>query len=637
MRCFVAVLLATVVVAVTGIELSAAMPAVQPTGGQPRVQPTAARPNILWISCEDISSHLGCYGDPNATTPNLDKLADEGVRYTNAFTCHGVCAPSRTGIITGMYPIGLGANHMRSRAQLPDHVKCFPESLRAAGYYCTNNSKTDYNFNWKQSDVWDESSNKAHWKNRRNPDQPFFAVFNLTMTHESKIWPSGWEGVVKGLPESERHDPDSIKVPELYPDTPEVRAAHARLLDIITVMDKTAGGLLQELDEAGLRDDTIVIFWSDHGNGFARAKRWIYDTGTHVPMIARIPEKFRSGSQGTPGSVDSQLINLIDLGPTVLNLAGVSVPDNMFGRPFLGENLPSPRRYIYGARDRVDERVDLVRSVRDERYRYVRNLMPWRPALQHIEYSERSVVRQEMRRMLADGTLHRESAQFFDVPRPAEELYDLQNDPWEVRNLASSDDAEIQKTLVRLRAECDRWQLEVADAHLIPEAILDAEAEKAGSRWALLHDGNGPQRLQRLLDVAKTVGRQDPAEAAKLVTASADGDPAVRWWALNGLRQLSDSGSHADLFEKLTGDPDPAVRIVAAAALGKLGRVDDAVNVIQKELKGTSDFVRHAAMVELDELGVEAVRKALPAIREIPQNDYAGRLAAHALEMAGEN
>ena len=288
----------------------------------------ADRPNIVWISVEDISSHLGCYGDRNATTPNLDNFAKQGVRYTQAFTCHGVCAPSRTGIITGMYPISLGANHMRCSAAIPDHVQGFPVYLRETGYYCTNNSKEDYNFGRgkKSADIWDESSKTAHWKNRPEKNQPFFAVFNLTITHESKIWPKGWEKIVKNVPPDQLHAADRIKVPALYPETTAVKEAHARLLDIIMVMDQKVGEYLQEIEDAGLAEDTIVIFWSDHGNGFPRAKRWIYDSGTLVPMIARIPEQWRTDDQGKPGSVDEQLINLIDLGPTTLNLVGIDVP-----------------------------------------------------------------------------------------------------------------------------------------------------------------------------------------------------------------------------------------------------------------------------------------------------------------------
>ena len=286
------------------------------------------RPNILWISCEDISPHLGCYGDSTAVTPHLDRLAAEGTLFTHAFSCHGVCAPSRTGIITGMFPISLGANHMRSKAKLPDHVKLFPQLLRDEGYYCTNNSKTDYNLVWNENATWSANSGKAHWKNRPNTETPFFSVFNLTMTHESKVWPTGWAEVVATLPESQRHRPEDMTVPPLYPDTPAVRADLARLADLIAVMDLRVGELLKELDDAGLTENTIVVFWSDHGDGLPRSKRWTYDSGSHVPLIVRVPEQYRAlaGSMN-PGSKDDRLVSLIDLGPTMLRLTGIEPPD----------------------------------------------------------------------------------------------------------------------------------------------------------------------------------------------------------------------------------------------------------------------------------------------------------------------
>lgn len=593
---------------------------------------SATRPNIVWLSCEDISSHLGCYGDPNATTPNLDALATQGVRYTQAFTVHGVCAPCRTGIITGMYPISIGANHMRSKATLPDHIKCFPQYLKDAGYYCTNNSKTDYNFHWKENDVWDESSGKAHWKNRSSDDQPFFAVFNMTMTHESKIWPKGWEGVVKDVPKDKLHDPAKIKVPQLYPDTAEVRAAHARLLDIIMVMDTKVGQYLQEIEDAGLADNTIVIYWSDHGNGFPRAKRWIYDSGTLVPMIARIPEQFRADGQGIPESVDDQLINLIDLGPTVLNLAGVKIPDNMHGQPFLGSNLPPQRQYIHGARDRIDERFDLVRSVRDTQYRYVRNLNPWRPALQHIGYAETSVVRKEMRRLKAEGTLHSESAQFLNDTRPAEELYDLKADPWELNNLAAAPN--MASVLNRLRTECDRWQLDVRDAHLIPEAILDAEEREVGSRWAILHNAeSGAERTQQLLNVAKTAPAATSKDASSLIKSATSSDPAIRWWAITGIGNIG--AMDAACMRAVNAamyDDSPSVQIAAARTLHKDGKDQLALDLLESALQNKNDFVRHAALIELDEMG-SAAAPLLDQIQPLAKGKgYAPDVARHIVD-----
>ncbi len=554
--------------------------------------PTAdhPRPSILWISCEDISPHLRCFGDTAATTPHLDRLARSGVRYTRAFTCYGVCAPSRTAIITGMWPPTLGAGHMRSKARLPAHVRCFPEYLREAGYYCCNNSKTDYNFHWNAADVWDDTSRSAHWKNRTSDDQPFFAVFNLTVTHESRVWPKNWKKATSDLTPDEFHDPRNVTVPDLYPDVPPVRSAIARLLDLILVMDRRVGRLLAELDEAGLTDRTIVVFWSDHGDGFARAKRWVHDSGTRVPLIVRIPERYRTGGQGRPGTVDDQLISLIDLAPTVLNLAGVPIPDHMQGQPFLGPNLPPPRQYVYSARDRIDERFDFVRSVRDGRYRYVRNFVPWLPMLQHVQYSERSVTRQVLRQHLAKGLLPEHLAAFFTVPRPRDELYDLQADPWELHNLAG--DPSCAADLKRLRTACDRWQRRMRDAHLLPEALLIEEEARCGSRFDIFHGPGGEQRWQRVFDAATGL-----LPAAAGVRSD---DPAVRWWSLTRLTPSVPDA--AVLLQQGLQDASAAVRVAAARSLsgfpGHRPVVRDALATL---LQDNREAIRHAAILAVDE------------------------------------
>ena len=238
---------------------------------------TRKQPNILWISCEDISSHLGCYGEENAITPNIDQFAKEGVRYNRAFTVHGVCAPNRSGIITGMYPSGVGSVNMRCSATIPEPIKCFPEYLRQAGYYCTNNAKQDYNFKAPKT-AWNESSNNAHWKNRAN-DAPFFAVFNFTGTHESKLWNSANFDTThpKRLKKSEWQKPGNMTVPPIYPYTLAVRQDFARLFERITEFDYFVKDRIDELKQAGLYEDTIIFIWSDHGNGLPRAKRWLYD------------------------------------------------------------------------------------------------------------------------------------------------------------------------------------------------------------------------------------------------------------------------------------------------------------------------------------------------------------------------
>ena len=267
------------------------------------------RPNILWISCEDSSpERLGCYGSPVARTPNLDRLASGGVRYDRAFSTSGVCAPTRSALITGMYATTLGSHHMRSTVRLPPHVKCFSEYLREAGYYCTNNIKTDYNFATPAA-AWDEVSDTAHWR-KRPARRPFFSVFNFTHPHEfqPRLAPKDYAARTQRLRTTDRQDPARQQIPPYYPDTPKVRAEWARTLELMTAADYEAGDLLEQLREDGLTENTIVFFWADHGNGLPRAKRWLYDSGCRVPMIVSIPAGLREPGQAAPGTVDKQLV-----------------------------------------------------------------------------------------------------------------------------------------------------------------------------------------------------------------------------------------------------------------------------------------------------------------------------------------
>ncbi len=592
----------------------------------------ADRPNILWISCEDISPRLGCYGDPQATTPNLDQLAKEGVRYLQAHHVHGVCAPARTGIISAMYPTSLGCNHMRCQGLLPEDVKPFPYYLKQAGYYCTNNSKTDYNFKWQQKEVWDESSPRAHWRNRPKSDTPFFAVFNFTMCHESQVWPENHAKVVSNLPRELLHDPAKMSLPAYYPDTPKVRASMARLYDIITAMDVATGNVLRQLEEDGLADNTIVIFWSDHGDGLPRAKRWIYDSGTRVPMILRMPERFRTGREGQPDTTDGRLISMIDLGPTVLNLAGIPIPAHMHGQPFLGPGQPEPRRYIFAARDRVDERYDMVRMVRDQRYRYMRTYMPWYPTLRRIEYAERNAIRQELRRLYAAGQLPPVAAQYLDPTRPYEQLFDTQADPDEVRNLAQ--DADYAEILQRLRAECDRWMIETRDAQLLAEPFLEQADVLAGNRRSTVAGPDGEQRVRRLLQAAGSIA-SGSAQMQQLAQYLQDPDPGVRWWGAMGLGNDRVLAAQAlDLLQQASTDESSAVRVAVARALDAAGQSDQALPVLTAALSDDLAATRLWAVTVLSEMGDRA-RPAADALREAAkdeQSEYVRRAAMNALE-----
>jgi len=426
------------------------------------------RPNVLWISFEDTNPFYGCYGDRVARTPNLDRLAADGCRWPNTFSTAGVCAPARSAIITGMYPISIGTHHMRTAhtnrytpelptpysAVVPHYVKCFTEYLRAAGYYCTNNSKTDYQFE-PPFTAWDELSTEAHWRNRPDPDQPFFAVFNPTRTHESGMWPEKGPEIA--------FDPDAIELPPYFPDTPKVREAMARMYTNIELSDRFLGELLQQLEEDGLADNTVVFHWSDHGP-MPRGKRWPYDSGVHVPMIVRWPGRVE------PGTVSDRLLSTIDLGPTVLSVAGLDIPRHMQGVAFLGDRAGPPREYVYMSRDRYDEAYDMMRAARDGRFKYIRNYRPDLPYLLWIPYRNNHPIVQEMWRLYMAGELDGPQLLMFQRNRPVEELYDTEADPYEVRNLAG--DPAHEPELSRMRGALDAWLDEVGDMGEIPEAEM---------------------------------------------------------------------------------------------------------------------------------------------------------------------
>lgn len=433
----------------------------------------AERPNILWISLEDISPDLGCYGDAYAITPNLDKFASEGARFTRAFTHAGVCAPSRSGIITGMYPTSIGTHYMRCKGVPPAYVKCFPEYLRAAGYYCTNDTKTDYNFDVPVS-AWDDTRPGAHYKNRPRSDQPFFAVINLTSTHESQVRlaPSAQQVRRNSLSEQERHDPAKAVLPPYYPDTPVVRQDWANYYDNLTFADKQVGKILAELDAAGLADKTIVVCFGDHGRGLSRAKRWVYDSGIRVPLMVRWPSKI------APGTVRDDLVAFVDLAPTMLALAGIERPQHFQGQVFLGDAAAAPRDYIYAARDRMDETLDIIRAVRDKRFKYIRNYRPDLPYAQHIAYMDEMPMMKEWRKLHAEGKLEGPSKLFFAATKPLEELYDTDADPHEINNLA--EDPKFAKDLERLRAAHLAWRESTGDLGLIPEAEVMERARPSG-------------------------------------------------------------------------------------------------------------------------------------------------------------
>jgi uncharacterized sulfatase len=559
----------------------------------------AARPNVLWITCEDIGPHLGCYGDAYAVTPNLDRLAARGLRYLNVWSNAPVCAPARTTIISGMYATSTGAEHMRSLVPLPAGMKMYPQYLREAGYYCTNNSKEDYNLE-KPGRVWNESSAKAHWKNRK-PGQPFFAVFNLLITHESQI---------RTRPHRLVHDPAKAPLPAYHPDTPEVRQDWAQYYDNITTMDGQVGALLRELEDAGLADDTIVFFYADHGSGMPRSKRFPYNSGLSVPLLVAIPEKFRhlAPKEYAPGGKTDRLVSFVDLAPTLLSLAGVRPPDTFQGRAFLGKYEAPPREYLFGFRGRMDERYDLIRSARDQHYVYLRNYLPHKIYGQYIDYMFQTPTTRVWKRLYDEGRLKPPQTYFWE-PKPPEELYDLRNDPDEVRNLAS--DPEHQETLKRLRQAQRELVLQIRDIGFLPEDEIHRRAQ-GSTPYEVGHD-DARYPLRRILAAAELASSLRPDTVAELRRDLADADSAVRYWGALGLRMRGREAVAAGREElrRALADEVPSVRIAAGEALGKYGTADErrhALDVLLQlaPLEGNGVYVSMEALNALDELGPNA-------------------------------
>ena len=596
------------------------------------------RPNILWISCEDISSHLGCYGSKDAITPTLDALAARGIRFSHAFTTCPVCATNRSSIITGMYPTSIGTHLMRCKAKLPPEIKCFTEYLRDAGYYCTNDNKTDYNFEFPKS-AWDLNGIGAHWRRRSEKEQPFFHVRNFVNTHESRIWPRG-EGHAKLTPrlkKGDHRDPAKVTLPPYYPDTKEARRDWANYHEAITELDYRAGELLEQLEEDGLADDTIVFFWSDHGVGLPRGKRWLYDSGTRVPFIVYVPEKFRTSAtikSGTmePGSASKELISYVDLAPTVLSLAGVKIPDHMQGHAFLGPAARASRDFVISVRDRMDERYDMMRTVRDHRWRYNRNFMPWKPYAQWLQYAETNTTMQALRRLQAEGNLPPAATLFMSDRKPIEELYDTESDPHELTNLATSKDPEHQAVLKKMRERLYQWQEETLDLGFLPEPALTAGERSRGSRYAILRGDKGANRVAKLRAIADAAAHGDVVVLSQSLD---NADSAVRYWAVVGLgRQLVHPGPNANdivrstLLESMRNaalDEDTSVRIAAAENLCRLEAAEEGLAILTAALAHDDAWVRllaGTALDELDELARPAAARMQKALQAEDADGY---------------
>ncbi|WPP50752.1 sulfatase-like hydrolase/transferase [Catalinimonas niigatensis] len=580
------------------------------------------QPNILWIVSEDNSPLIGAYGDEFATTPNIDQLASEGVLYQNAFAAAPVCAPSRSTLITGVWPTSMGTQHMRSTYPIPEMIKFFPRYLREAGYYTSNNVKKDYN-TVDQPEAWDESSNEATYKNRKE-GQPFFSVFNTTISHESSLH----EPLA-----SLAHDPEKVPIPPYHPRTPEMKHDWAQYYDKVQMMDAKVGEVLKELEASGLAENTIVFYYSDHGGVLGRSKRFMYESGLHIPLIIRFPEKYQHLAPGKAGSKTDRIVTFVDFAPTILSMAGVKIPEYMQGQAFLGEQQAESREYAPAFRGRMDERIDMSRSVRDKKYRYIRNYLPHKIYAQHIEYLWRAPSMQSWEQAYRAGELNEVQAKFWGT-KPVEELYDVEADPHNVKNLA--EDPQHQSILQRMRKANQQWMLDVRDVGFIPEAMIE-DIAKNTTLYEYARSGVYP--LKQIIRAVEEVTEGDTRKIEKHLLSE---NPVIRYWAATAATIHTEKAAAVkEELKKLTHDPETAVRIAAAEALYHLGEKELAVQTLNDALTVDNEMARVQAINVLETMQQDA-KSALPAVKAIlpddpDNNDYDVRAARSLVEKLENN
>jgi N-sulfoglucosamine sulfohydrolase len=537
-------------------------------------------PNILWIVSEDNSAYFtGCYGNSFATTPNIDRLAREGFLYTHAYCPNAVSSPARNTIITGAYAASNGNENMRSNYPLSKYIHTYPEYLRKEGYYCTNNFKTDYNTSGiNPAEIWDESSPKAHYRNRPE-GKPFFAVFNLMTSHESSIQVSIPAGKL-------RHDPSKVILPPYHPDTPEMRHDWAQYYDKIEDMDAQVGALLRELEESGLVENTIVMYYGDNGGVLARSKRFMYETGTQIPFIVRIPEKYTYlFPANKPGDKVDRLINFVDLAPTLLSIAGIPIPDYMQGQAFLGTQKTKDPDYVYMSRQRMDERYDLVRAVRDKKYRYIRNYMPFRITMQHVDYMFNAPSAKSWENAFNEGKTNTVQSKFFQ-PKPLEELYDMENDPWEINNLA--DDRRYKAVLLRMRKAEKVWMNDIRDVGLIPETEYDTFIGEK-SMYDYMHSAACP--FKELIKASELATLGGVKYLNTFIGYLKNNNAAIRYWGATGLLILKNNARPAiNALKEASYDKSGAVATLAAEALFGLEEKDAAISAYINILQDTITY-----------------------------------------------
>lgn len=564
------------------------------------------QPNILWITSEDNSPFIGAYGDEYADTPNIDRLAERGTLYENAYATTPVCAPSRFTLITGTYANRMGTENMRSTYPIPEEIQFFPKYLLEAGYHTTNNRKKDYN-TVDQPEVWDESSGEAHYRDREK-GQPFFHVRNITISHESSL-----HDPIDTL----IHDLEEAPVPPYHPETETIKKDWAHYYDEVTRMDEQVGEILKELEESGEAENTIVFYYGDHGGAVPGSKRFMNQRGIQVPLIVSVPPKYEHLAPDKKRT--DRLVSFVDFPATVLSLAGIKPPEFMDGKPFLGEHEVESREYVHTYRGRMDERYDLVRAVHDEDMLYVRNYMPQRIYGQHLWYLWRAPSMQSWEEEYQKGNLNDIQRRFFEA-KPAEELYNLADDPYSVHNLA--DEPEYQDELKRLRDANKDWIRSKKDLGFIPEGILD-DVRGEGTLYEAVREDNIP--LEEIIETAEmaSLGKQENVE--QLVERLDHENPSVRFWAAMGLAiaQEHASGYEDKLMQKVN-DPSGVVRVAVAEALYVLDRENEAFEIIEDALQNPDEHVKLRALNLLEATDANSFPASLSDVIQSLLKEYEG-------------
>lgn len=579
----------------------------------------ADRPNILWLVAEDTSAgSIGCYGDSLARTPTIDGLAARGIVFDRCFT-NPVCAPSRFTLITGMHAASCGpAHNMRAQGKIPADLIGFPALLRDAGYYTTNNSKTDYNAPIDVGRAWNASGKAAHYRDRPDADQPFFAVFNHEATHESCLFPEQ-----DANPPRPPTDPATVRIPSYQPDTPEMRADWARHADRIATLDLQIRRQLDDLAAAGLAEDTIIFFFGDNGGVTPRSKRFLQASGIRVPLIVHVPLKWRHLAPAEAGTRLSHPVGFVDFAATVLAIAGLHVPDRMpdrmHGQPFAGP-APQTKAYAFCSRDRMDERYDMSRSVADRRWLYIRHFRPDIPFVQPLAYQFRGQGYRSWARAARDGRLTPATAQFWGR-KPTEELYDLDADPDTITNLVSN--PAHQAEVVRLRTALRDQMIGIRDNGLLPEGSSHEGYERCRDQAAFPVNFPVDFPVSQVLDLALLASAGNAADLPSFVTALDDPCEAVRWWAAQGCTIIAARPATPPLpadveliLQCRLGDESPAVRVAVAEALATSGRLAPALACLEQILQENQQWPTLQALNVLDRQGDRA-RPLLPLYKKL--------------------